>query len=117
MRGSVTLLGGAVAGFVLAPGLPFKTAFLAVAGATTAVFYTSTLAAVLSLRPSSTGTVTSVLSVVGALSLLFPPLVGRIADTRDLTSAMFVYAAIPFAMLLLIGGTATERGERSPDLA
>ncbi len=103
MRSSLALLGGAIAGFVLAPGLPSKTAFLAVAGATTAIFYTTTLAAVLALRPNSTGTVTSVLSIIGVLSLLFPPLVGRIADTHDLTRAMLVYVAIPFVMLLLIG--------------
>jgi predicted MFS family arabinose efflux permease len=115
MRSSLALLGAALGAFLLAPGMLAKAACLAAAGTATAVFYTTSLAAVLSLRPSSTGTVTSVLSVVGTLSLLIPPLVGQIADARDLTSAMFIYAALPLVMLLLVGGVDAERSETGPD--
>ncbi|MBN2370335.1 MAG: MFS transporter [Vicinamibacteria bacterium] len=104
IRASLLILGAAVAGFLLASGIAAKALCLAFVGTSTAVFYTSALAASFSLRPNATGTVTSVLSMVGALSLLLPPFVGSVADACDLSHAMLVYVALPFAMLMLVTG-------------
>jgi MFS transporter, FSR family, fosmidomycin resistance protein len=89
-------------GFLLVPGLPLRVACLAVVGVSTAAFYTTALAEAFSLRPDSTGTVTSVLSLIGPVSLVIAPLVGALADAYGLARSMAVYVALPVLMLLLV---------------
>jgi predicted MFS family arabinose efflux permease len=108
MRASLLTLGVAIVGFLLAPGIAGKAACLIVVGASGAVFYTTALAMAFTLRPNATGTVTSVLSVFGAISLFIPPLVGSIADAHGLVSAMLVYVAIPLTMLILTIGIKSD---------
>jgi MFS family permease len=104
MSVSLCALGAGLSGFLLLPGVIAKAAALAVVGSSTAVFYTVALSEALSLRPNTTGTTTSVLSIVGAVSLLFPPLTGAIADKWGLTNGMLLYPALPVVMLLLVRG-------------
>ncbi len=103
MRVFLGTLTAGTAAFLLLPGLPAKVACLALVGVSTAGFYTSALAEALSLRPDTTGTTTSVLSLVGIVSLALPPLVGAVSDSRNLTSGMILYAGLAALMLLLVG--------------
>ena len=108
MRICLWLMGGALAAFPLVPGVSLKLVCLGLVGLSTAGFYTAALAEVLDLRPGLAGTATSVLSVVGALSLAFPPIAGALADHAGLRSSLLLYAALPFVMLILVRGVRTD---------
>ncbi len=104
MQTFLLTMGLALGAFLFAPLLLLKVACLALVGMAGAGFYTAALAQALSLRPDMAGTATAVLSTVGASSLLFPPLVGWIADQAGLGASLLVYAVLPLVMLVLAHG-------------
>jgi FSR family fosmidomycin resistance protein-like MFS transporter len=70
-----------------------------------AVFYTALQSACLSLRPGQAGSTGAVISAIGLASVGFPALAGATADRFGLPAALWLYVAVPAAMLaLVIGG-------------
>ncbi|HLI66215.1 MAG TPA: MFS transporter [Caulobacteraceae bacterium] len=85
----------------LAIGLPAMVLF----GAASAVFYVTLQARLLALRPGQAGSVGAAGSAIGMLGMLFPSLVGAVADRFGLGVGVGLYALVPLAILPLIALT------------
>jgi predicted MFS family arabinose efflux permease len=84
--------------------LPFLPVLLAAAlcfGAAGAVLYTTLESVLLALRPGQAGTTSAVTSAIGMIGMVFPALVGALADARGLGAGLMLYAAVPPVILAL----------------
>lgn len=78
---------------VIAGGLAF--------GIAGAVFYTALQSACLTLRPGQAGSTGAVISAIGLMGVGFPILAGAAADLWGLPAALWLYVAVPVAVLVL----------------
>ncbi|MEX2236835.1 MAG: MFS transporter [Dehalococcoidia bacterium] len=95
-------LGAGVLAAAIAPHIAVVVVGLALAGTMGAAFYSILDARLALLRPGQVGAVTTVSSYIDTLALGFPPLVGAVADAASLQAGLFIYAAIPALMLVLL---------------
>jgi predicted MFS family arabinose efflux permease len=87
---------------IFAP-LPAAVAAAFVFGAALAVAYTTLNALTLQLRPGQAGAVSAVVGFVGLAGIGFPTAVGWVADRAGLGAGLALYAAVPVAILALLG--------------
>jgi predicted MFS family arabinose efflux permease len=98
---------------IFAP-LPAAIAAAFAFGAALAVAYTTLNALTLQLRPGQAGAVSAVVGFVGLAGIGFPTAVGWVADRAGLGAGLALYAAVPIAILGLLGlwrGRVTDRKE------
>lgn len=67
-----------------------------------AVFYTALQGACLTVRPGQPGSTGAVISAIALLSFGFPMMAGAAADRFGLSAALWLYVAVPAAILLLV---------------
>lgn len=96
----------ALPAMVYAPWVPLQAAGGVAFGFTGAVFYAALQAKILMLRPGQAGSVSAVISLTGAVGLLYPALVGAASDRFGLAAGLGLYAAIPLALLAATSGLA-----------
>ena len=85
------VLAGSVLGIVVAPAIPFQVLFGLVAGASSALFWTTVQARILGLRPGQPGTTAAVVGYLALPSALWPLAAAAVADRFGLTAALGVY--------------------------
>lgn len=71
-------------------------------GVAGAVFYTALQTACLTLRPGQAGSTGAVISAIGLSTVGFPVLAGAVADRLGLPAALWLYAAVPVVILMLV---------------
>jgi predicted MFS family arabinose efflux permease len=87
---------------IFAPPLAIGLPAMALFGAASAVFYVTLQARLLALRPGQAGSVGAAGSAIGMIGMLFPSLVGAVADHFGLAAGVGLYALVPLAILPLI---------------
>lgn len=70
-------------------------------GIAAAVFYTALQSACLTLRPGQAGSTGAVISAISLMGVGFPILAGAAADRWGLPAALWLYIAVPAAVLVL----------------
>jgi MFS transporter, FSR family, fosmidomycin resistance protein len=70
-------------------------------GIAAAVFYTALQSACLTVRPGQAGSTGAVISAIGLGSVGFPVVAGEMADRSGLPAALWLYMAVPVAILVL----------------
>jgi hypothetical protein len=99
---SAAVLAAATPGLVFGPGAAGVLTCGVAFGVAGAVFYTALQTICLTLRPGQAGSTGAVISAIGLASVGFPLLAGAVADRFGLSTALWLYAAVPVIVLLLV---------------
>jgi MFS transporter, FSR family, fosmidomycin resistance protein len=102
--------------FLLVPGILPKLVILALLGIFNAGWYAVLQAQLYEAMPGRSGTVLSVMNVIGLPAALIPVAIGFVAEQWSLNAAMWLLLLGPIALLIGVGLPRWKRTHRTPAL-